>query len=79
MSLKITDYFLLLIKNGTDLFNNQTRTRPQETSKTKLTKLVDTFSSKTPLQLDGEKWMLGRTSLEVLSSVINSTKRNNRF
>ena len=71
---------LLLIKKHTDILNQQTKTKPQETLEFKMNKQMQTFSFNPPINLVEEsKWLLGVSSLECTNSVFNITNENNSF
>ena len=56
---------LLLNEKHTDTFNEQTKTKPQETLEFKMNKQVQTFSFSPPINLSEEgKWLLVVSSFE---------------
>ena len=56
---------LLLIKNQTDTFIEQTKNTPQEEIEYKLNKQLDTFSFSPPINLIEEvNWLLSVTNFE---------------
>ena len=55
----------------------QTHIRPEETQEFKLTKPKQTFYFTPPIQIEGS-WMVGMTSLEFYSSILNITTTNNK-
>ena len=62
---------LLLIKNHTDTFIENKRTRPQETLEFKMNKQMQTFSFNSPINLVEEgKWLLGVSSFVCTNSVL---------
>ena len=73
------DELILLIKRSTDLLNNQTKTRQQETFYVFLTKSLDNFSLHTPLNLKEGEEMLVLTSFAVNLPFFTITKHKNIF
>ena len=57
----------------------QTKTTPQDTLEFKLTKSMDTFSIKTPIELEEGKRMIAITCLEAHPAVFIFTKHYKRF
>ena len=71
---------LLLIKKHTDTLIQQTRSRLQETLEFAMTKQMETFSFKPPINLVEEgKSLLAANSFEATNSVCNITDENNSF
>ena len=70
--------FLLSITKNCGALIEQTHTKPQETLEYKMNKPRETFHFKPTIQIQGS-WMIGLTSLEVLSSIFNLTEENNKF
>ena len=71
---------LLLIKKHTDILNEQTKTRPQETLEFKMNKQMQTFSFNPPINLIEEgKCLLAVSSFERTNSVFNIIDENNSF
>ena len=71
---------LLLTKKLTGTLIEQTKTKPQETLKFKMTKQMETSSFNPPILLVEEgKWVLAVTSFEATNYVFNITYENNTF
>ena len=71
---------LLLIKKHTDILNQQTKTKLQETFEFEMNKQMETFSFSPPTNLVKErKWLLTVTFFEIKSSVFNINYENNSF
>ena len=71
---------LLLIKKHTDVLNQQTKTKPQETLEFKLNKQMQTFSFNPPINLvEEDKWLLAVSSLDCTNSVFSIFNENNSF
>ena len=71
---------LLSIKEPTNTFIEQTKTKPQETLEFKMKKQMETFSFSPPINLVEEgKWLLAVTSFEATNSVFNTNLENNSF
>ena len=71
---------LLSITKNCETLIEQTKTKPQETLESKITKPRKTFSLEPSfiLGLDSN-WMVGLTSLDVYNSICNINTTNNKF
>ena len=72
--------FLLLLKNHTDTFIEQTKTRPQGTLDFKMNKQMQAFSFNPQIDLLEEgKWLLAVSFFECTNSVFNMTNESSWF
>ena len=79
MNVKKAYELVILILKPTDTIIEQSKTRPQDNSKIKLPKSMDTFSLNPRLELKEKKFTIGVINLEVFGSVFYKTEHNNRF
>ena len=70
---------LLLIKKHTDMLNEQTKTKPQETLEIIMNKQMESFSISPALNLGDEDWLLTVTSFEATNFDFNITDENISF
>ena len=70
---------LLSIKKLTDMLNEQTKTKPQETLEIIMNKQMESFSISPALNLGDEGWLLTVTSFEATNFGFNITDENNSF
>ena len=70
-TIKKAGELLFLFTKISDLLIFQTKSKPQEALKFKLTKTLETFSFITPLELEENKRLLGLTNLEKDNSISN--------
>ena len=70
---KADDLLILNMKNN-DMVTKETKTKPQERLKCKITKSIESVSSDTPLKVEETNWMLEKTSLETYLSVFNTNE-----
>ena len=79
MKVKSWDHLLPISDKNSDIFFKQTKAKSQKTSEFKLTKLVDTFLSNPPLDLEKEKYTIAVTNFEVYNSVFKIPEHDSTF
>ena len=73
-----TEDLLLSITNNCETLIDQTHRKAEEILEFKMTKPIETFHFKPPIQIKGD-WMLGLVDLKVYNSIFNITDENTKF